>query len=87
MVGSADFYNEEIDWVGYVTAQGVRDLAGKDTQLHTGLFIPSLSPAELEEAIQEARENGARGVALFDAGALKPDHLDVIRKLSKQETK
>lgn len=82
-----NFYNEEIDWVGYVTAQGVRDLTEKNTQLHTGLFVPALSPGELKEAILEARQNGAKGVALFDAGALKPAHLEVIRELTTTETK
>ncbi|MBL7472390.1 putative glycoside hydrolase [Robertkochia sediminum] len=80
-----NFYNEEIDWIGYATGQGVKDLETKNTQLHTGLFIPSLSPEELRMAVLEAKDHGAKGVALFDAGALKPAHLEVISELKRSE--
>lgn len=80
-----NFYNEEVDWIGYATGQGVKDLEEKQTVLHTGLFVPALSAAELEMAVKEAKDHGAKGVALFDAGALKPEHLEVIRELKKNK--
>ena len=80
-----NFYNEEIDWIGYATQQGVNDLKLNNTQLHTGLFIPELTPDELRQAINEARKNGALGVALFDAGALKPGHLEIIQAFKESE--
>lgn len=79
-----NFYNEEIDWVGYATKQGVTDLSSKNTGLHSGLFIPELSPEELKQAVLEARNNGAKGVALFDAGALKDEHLEVIAEMKSE---
>ncbi|THD68970.1 hypothetical protein E7Z59_01155 [Robertkochia marina] len=80
-----NFYNEEIDWIGYATGQGVEDLRGNNTELHTGVFLPELTPDELRQAITEARDNGAKGVALFDAGALKPGHLEVLKAYDKNE--
>lgn len=78
-----NFYNEELDWIGFVTKQGVSDLKDRGTQLNTGLFVPALSPEELKEAIELARANGAKGVSFFDAPALSDEHLAVI-KASKQ---
>jgi uncharacterized lipoprotein YddW (UPF0748 family) len=74
-----NFYNEEIDWIGYATKQGVEDLKGTNTELHTGVFIPALTSEELKEAIKQAKVNGASGISFFDGGALKPEHLRVIK--------
>lgn len=82
-----NFYNEEIDWIGYATQQGVKDLELGDTQLHTGLFVPELTPEELKQAVLEAKDNGAKGVAFFETRSLKPGHLEVIRELKDAETK
>lgn len=79
-----NFYNEEVDWIGYATKQGVTDLSSRDTELHTGVFVPELSPEELERAIELARENGARGVSFFDGNALTTAQLEKI-KLASQE--
>jgi uncharacterized lipoprotein YddW (UPF0748 family) len=78
------FYNEELDWIGYATQQGVNDLKGKKTELHTGLYMPDFSPQELEEAILIAKVNGANGVSVFDGPALSKNHLDVVAKIKKQ---
>lgn len=74
-----NFYNENIDWIGYATKQGVEDLKGRNTELHSGVFIPSMTAEDLKQAIKEARNNGALGISLFDGGALKEDHLNVIK--------
>ncbi|TDQ31052.1 putative glycoside hydrolase [Zeaxanthinibacter enoshimensis] len=74
------FYLEDLDWIGYATRQGVSDLKYKPTSLHTGLFIPDLDPSDLRKAIKLALDNGAKGVALFDASALTPEHLAIIRE-------
>ena len=74
-----NFYNEELDWIGFATRQGVEDLSARETELHTGLFIPSIPADQLKEALEQAKSNGAKGVALFDAGALSEEHLAVIK--------
>ena len=75
-----NFYNEEIDWIGYATGQGVKDLKGKNTQLHTGIFVPNMKPAELKSALELARENGAKGVSFFDGSAITDEQWIVIKK-------
>lgn len=74
-----NFYNEGTDWVGFATGQGVRDLEGKNVELHTGLFVPPLSPEELGEAIDLARDNGAAGIGFYDGPAITEEQFEVIR--------
>lgn len=73
------FYNEEIDWIGFATRQGVKDLEGRDTSLHTGIYLPDMTGDEVAEAIKLAKENGAKGISFFDGGALKLEHLEAIK--------
>ncbi|MBL3658844.1 glycoside hydrolase family 10 protein [Fulvivirga sediminis] len=74
-----NFYNEELDWVGWATQQGVNDLENTSTKLNTGVYVPSIEPAKMAEAIKLAKENGAKGIAFFDANALTDEHLEVIK--------
>lgn len=74
-----NFYNEEIDWIGFATRQGVKDLEGSKTELHTGIYVPEMSPEQLAEAIQQAKDNGAKGAAFFDGNALTDEQLAVIK--------
>lgn len=74
-----NFYNEELDWIGYATAQGVEDLKGRPTELHTGLYTPKLSPEELKIAIEEAKTNGASGVAFFDDYHMTEEQFNIIK--------
>ncbi len=73
------FYQEDTDWVGFATAQGVRDLELGSTELHTGLFVPGMEAAELKEAISQAKRSGAKGVSFFDGPALSHEMLELIR--------
>jgi uncharacterized protein YoaH (UPF0181 family) len=52
--------------------------------LYAGLYIPSLSPDELQEAVEISKKNGAEGVSLFDISALTDEHLKVIKELNKK---
>lgn len=74
-----NFYNEELDWIGYATQQGVSDLEGRNTELHTGLFTPKLNPKDLKTAIQLAKDNGANGIAFFDNGTMTEEQFKVIK--------
>ncbi|BFP42526.1 hypothetical protein FGF1_33710 [Flavobacteriaceae bacterium GF1] len=78
-----NFYNEETDWIGYVTGQGVKDLKGKNVELHTGLFVPTMSVAELAKAMELAYENGAKGVSFFDGPAITDQQLMAIKKFKE----
>ncbi len=74
-----NFYNEELDWIGFATKQGVQDLSAKKTELHTGLYVPPMSAVDLKIAIQEAKDNGAKGVSFFDGNALDEAKLEIIK--------
>jgi uncharacterized lipoprotein YddW (UPF0748 family) len=78
-----NFYNEELDWIGYATKQGVHDLEGKGVALHTGLFVPEMTADDLARAISFARENGAAGVSLFDGPAITSEQLAIIRNFQE----
>ncbi|WP_323027824.1 family 10 glycosylhydrolase [Gelidibacter japonicus] len=74
------FYNEEIDWIGYATQQGVTDLQPKNVGLNTGVFLPPFTSAEeLKEAIHYAKNNGAKGVTFFDGPQLSDAFLQTIK--------
>ncbi|GAL81872.1 hypothetical protein JCM19274_2856 [Algibacter lectus] len=74
-----NFYNEELDWIGYATKQGIDDLEGRPTELHTGLYTPKLSVPDLKSAIQLAKDNGAKGVAFFDDYSMSDEQFEVIK--------
>ncbi len=69
-----EFYEEGIPWIGAATAEGVASLAS-DTPLYSGLYLPSLSPDMLADAVASALSAGAAGVSLFEMGGLTDQHL------------
>ena len=79
-----NFYEEDIAWVGMATEAGVTDLNGK-FPLHTGLYLPSLTPEEMKEAIDQAMANGAEGVAFFEANGLTAEHLAVLKSYQAKD--
>lgn len=78
-----NFYNEEVDWIGFATKQGVEDLKGKNTDLHTGIYLPPMSAKDVTQAINLAKENGAKGISFFDGNALTKEQLEAIKEASK----
>ena len=78
-----NFYNQNLKWIGFSVQQGLREIHGR-FPLYAGLYIPSLSPEELKEAVIIAKENSASGVSLFDISALDNKHLTIISQLNKE---
>lgn len=75
------FYNEEVDWVGFATKQGVDDVKDKGIGVNTGVFMPAFNSVdELKEAILLAKDNGAKGVTFFDGPSIKPEYLEAIKE-------
>ena len=74
-----NFYNEELDWIGWATHQGVEDLKNSNVALHTGIYVPAMSPEEISKAIQLAKDNGAKGVSFFDGNSLTKEMLSAIK--------
>ena len=79
------FYEEEVDWVGFATKQGVDDLKGKATTLHTGIYVPTLTSDQVAEAITQAKQNGASGVSFFDGPAITDDQWQEIKKYREKD--
>jgi uncharacterized lipoprotein YddW (UPF0748 family) len=74
------FYNEEIDWIGYATKQGVTDVESENIALNTGVYLPPFKSGEdLKEAILQAKNNGAKGVTFFDGPQLSDEFLNTIK--------
>ncbi|PCH75759.1 MAG: hypothetical protein COB98_08285 [Flavobacteriaceae bacterium] len=78
------FYNEEIDWIGYATKQGVEDVKDKGIGINTGIYMPPFKSAEeVKQAIMFAKDNGAKGVTFFDGPALTPEYLKAIKEVKE----
>ncbi len=73
-----NFYNENLNWIEFSTRQGIYELNDK-MPLYAGLYLPSLSPGELEIAIRKAKNGGAKGICLFEFNGLTDEHLDRIK--------
>ncbi|MGQ1786243.1 MULTISPECIES: family 10 glycosylhydrolase [unclassified Saccharicrinis] len=77
-----NFYRENINWIGFATEQGVKDV---DFPINAGLFMPAFkSPEELEKAILLAKEKGASGVSIYTADGLSPEMQEVFKRLSQE---
>jgi hypothetical protein len=68
-----NFYNADIDWVRENLEIEIAALKNP-APVYGGLFIPSLTPDELGEAIAKVKETPAKGYSLFSFGDLKEDH-------------
>ncbi|MGA8266035.1 MAG: family 10 glycosylhydrolase [Ignavibacteriaceae bacterium] len=78
-----NFYNQNLNWIGFSIQQGLREIHGRFS-LYAGLYIPSLSPVELKEAVMISKKNGASGVSLFDISALTDEHLKMVKELNQE---
>ncbi len=89
-----DFYLEDVEWIGEMTAEGVEALDGQ-ASLISGLFIcpdpkskarqpdpenHGLIPDELGPAVQVSMNNGAAGICLFTPGRMTKQHWRALRR-------
>jgi uncharacterized lipoprotein YddW (UPF0748 family) len=73
------FYDQDIEWIGETTWAGVRALPAS-VKLYTGLYIPALTPEDLNISIRTILHAGASGFCLFEYNALNEEHWRVVRK-------
>jgi uncharacterized lipoprotein YddW (UPF0748 family) len=68
-------------WVGFATREGVREMSPEQL-LFTGVSVGDYGDnmADFEEAITQAHDNGATGIAFFAANSLSEKHLAIIKK-------
>ncbi len=77
------FYNAGPAWIQEHTQKGKASLSPQ-TRLHSGLFVPGMSPDDLTNAIKAAWAGNADGYALFNAGSLNDEHWKAIKKLNSE---
>ncbi|MGV8962064.1 MAG: family 10 glycosylhydrolase [Candidatus Saccharimonadaceae bacterium] len=72
-----NFYNKDINWVGERLEQEIAELKNP-APVYAGLYIPSLTPAELTQAIAIVKQTPAKGYSLFSFGDIKDGHWGVV---------
>ncbi|MDX9940747.1 MAG: hypothetical protein RBS53_00860 [Bacteroidales bacterium] len=72
------FYNGDLQWIGDNLKKLIADLE-TPKPVYSGLFISSLTPGELEEALKISHTSGASGASYFAFNHLNEDHLKIIR--------
>jgi uncharacterized lipoprotein YddW (UPF0748 family) len=78
------FYKEDVPWIERATREGVTALAGR-VPLYSGLYVPDLPPADLARAAERAMAGGARGVSVFEATLLAPEHWKALGEVIKKK--
>ena len=89
-----DFYLEDTEWIGEVCKEAVQSIDNR-VPVYSGLFIcpdpqnrysnidpetHGLIPSELDEAIMESVNNGAKGICLFTPGRMTEEHWQVLEE-------
>lgn len=78
-----NFYRQNLEWIKFSAEQGVREIDGR-FDLIAGLYVPSLTPDELNTAIQKSKDGGAVGISVFDIGSMTNEHWDIIKQYSEK---
>ncbi|MFC4870404.1 Tat pathway signal protein [Negadavirga shengliensis] len=76
-----NFYNEDMNWIGKCLKEEIADLKN-NSPIYSGLFVPELDAAEMEEAFDVSFKSGAAGIALFNYWNIQPDHEKIIKELT-----
>jgi hypothetical protein len=77
------FYYASLGWIGKETKEGTVSVSAREP-LYSGLYIPSLSPRELESAISKSIEGRASGICLFNFESMTQAHWEALKILSKE---
>ena len=73
-----NFYYGSLDWIRDETAEGINALPGA-VPLYSGLYVPALTPRELQSAILKSIEGGASGISLFNYESMTHDHWEAMK--------
>jgi uncharacterized lipoprotein YddW (UPF0748 family) len=74
-----NFYNRDIDFITEHTQKAVARLKGK-IPVYSGLFVPSITPENLKNAIKSGISGGSSGTSFFDLGAMNDEHWEILLK-------
>ncbi len=75
-----NFYNANPEWIG---EQLKLEIAAQKNPapIYAGLFVPALTPSEIEESISIAAESGASGFSLFSFNSISEKHWKVFDRI------
>lgn len=74
------FYNKPISWIGETVKEDVETMGTPKTLL-AGVYVPDIKETEkMNEAIDQALDNGAKGVVFFNLPDMTQAHFDLIKK-------
>lgn len=73
------FYNEQLQWVGTATREGVAALP-PGTPLFSGVYMPWLSPQDLIDVASSVHEAGAAGMSLFEVDRVTDEHIARLKE-------
>ncbi|ELR72144.1 Tat (twin-arginine translocation) pathway signal sequence domain protein [Fulvivirga imtechensis AK7] len=76
-----NFYNEDINWIREHTEKGIARLQDKKP-VYSGLYIPSLSPKELQQAYEAALQGGAGGISIFSMNQVSEEHWRALAEVA-----
>lgn len=78
-----NFYLRNLDYIAEHTEKANKRLKNK-IPVYSGLFIPSIGPGQLEEAISQSKKGQSAGVSLFDLASISDEHWKVLKPLLSQ---
>ena len=73
------FYDEDIQWIGQQAKKGINSLFS-EASLYSGVYVSSLTPDQMSQILQISLNNGAKGIALFNAFNMKDAHWEALKK-------
>ena len=79
----SNFYNRDNSFVSEHVTKAQSRLKEKKP-IYAGLFVPELSPVQLQEAIEMAIASGASGFSAFDLGSLNNHHFAMLKEMIKR---
>jgi hypothetical protein len=78
------FYYGSLDWIRAQTAEGVSALSGS-APLYSGLYLPSLTPRELQSAVRKSMEGGASGICIFTLEGMTAAHWTALEVIMQEK--
>ncbi len=73
-----NFYDKDLRWIEKSVHSEVCELT-KEIPLFSGLYIPETNPVSLQKSIEYSLSAGAKGISLFDFGAMTDKHWQILR--------
>ena len=74
-----NFYNRDIDFITEHTYKAILRLHDQ-RPVYSGLFIPSIPPETLHDAIAAGRNGGSSGTAFFELSSMQDAHWEILAK-------